>query len=472
MGCQQLHKSLHKKGLSMVSATPKEVHDGGYKYFEYDVLANHLITILRHAVDQRHWKDGVADIDEAMMAAARSIKKDIDSTMKDILRSSSESPAVLFLHVDGLPSLAKKQEQQKRMERKDIAKTKLAADIRSFMAKGKNAPTKLRERIEEQVSKALQLTQEHKSALSMAFEDLGLQSHVCHAETDPCIASKCRGHQHSPPDEKMAVISKDSDLIVYEHVDAVLRRNPKDNGYVLYEKQRVLEVLGLRHPKFLVMYGIGLKNDYNHNVKTIGPVGNLELVHAVQAVLLPLEPPASISATRKGKNVESSITVHIATGGKHARDLLGDTVRSSRKRPKAATVQDSMSSSQRSPSTSAALAIEDILELWCEKASNKIKMNVYPTRFQYALQTFGYCSQLAVGEDPSLLPLYLLPESPPKGPFPEDEDVPVESTKHMDPDDLARQVYDLISQYAAIKVGVARDQVGSAYAYDPPSQKT
>ena len=230
----------------------------GYTYFEYDVLANHLFTIIHHAIDPKHWKNGIADIDAAMGAAARVINRDIYISLHDMLNPPSGPRARLFLHIDGLPSLAKETEQQKRLKRKDAARLRLAHTLWSLQKKGNNAPTKLRDDADKELSKAFQLSMTYKSALKTAFRKLGLLSHVCHAETDPCIADKCLKHSLSLLDGKRAVVSKDSDLIVYESVDAVLHPNPKDTGYILYEKQKVLEVLGLRHPIFLVMYGIGL----------------------------------------------------------------------------------------------------------------------------------------------------------------------------------------------------------------------
>ena len=358
MGCNKLFVTIHKNGLSNVSATAQQVREAGFSWFEYDVLAMHLRTIIRHAIDARHFRNGSLDLDESMLAAAKEIKRDIDLTLADLLVTSDKTtqgtsmqystafgPSSLahgsislydrvLLHIDGGPSLAKGIEHQKRLKKREEAASKLDSCIRAFNIKrgrSRRVPKKLLDRMQKEMSKAFQLTIHHKEALHRAFKVVGLRSHICHGEADPCLAKTCLEHASNaqgfsrpsgssdlsmfsaPSQGKMAVITKDSDLLVYESIDGVLRPNPKGPGYILYDKTEVLNVLKLRHPMFLVLYGISLRNDYSYNVRSIGPVGSLELVHQVQDKYLPAPVLNPSPVSREGKNLQPPFPSSVAS---------------------------------------------------------------------------------------------------------------------------------------------------------------
>ncbi|GJJ70524.1 hypothetical protein EMPS_02873 [Entomortierella parvispora] len=546
MGCNKLFVTIHKNGLSNVSATSQQVREAGFSLFQYDVLAMHLRTIIRHAIDARHFRNGSLDLDESMLAAAREIKRDIDLTLTDLLVTSDKTtqgtsmqPSTAFglsslahgsislydrllLHIDGGPSLAKGIEHQKRLKKREEAASKLDSCIRAFNIKrgrSRRVPKKLLDRMQKEMTKAFQLTIHHKEALHRAFKAVGLRSHICHGEADPCLAKACLDHASNargssqpsgssdssslsvPSQGKMAVITKDSDLLVYESIEGVLRPNPKGAGYILYEKTEVLKVLKLLHPLFLVLYGISLRNDYSYNVRSIGPVGSLELVHQVQDKYLPAPAaqaaPRPSSASRKGKNLvqppfpssaassslgsaqrkgksvvapvfaPSPTPTPTTTRGKHARGLgPEDEGPAVKKRigsdPSADAASAAGQSSiisvnpqQSQPSPEELKSIRDLVACWCEKASAKIKKNVYATRFENTIQTFGFYSQLVVGEDPLVNFWYVYqfepPLQPPLAAWPEDEEVAPEKTDKIDPDTLSARALVLLEQYAKVR---------------------
>ena len=175
MGCNKLFVTIHKNGFSNVSATAQQVREAGFSWFEYNVLAMHLRTIIRHAIDARHFRNGSLALDESMLAAAKEIKRDIDLTLADLLVTSDKTtqgtsmqystafgPSSLahgsislydrvLLHIDGGPSLAKGIEHQKRLKKREEAASKLDSCIRAFNIKrgrSRRVPKKLLDRMQ------------------------------------------------------------------------------------------------------------------------------------------------------------------------------------------------------------------------------------------------------------------------------------------------------------------------------------
>ena len=87
MGLKKAYPTIHDHGLSNESTTPKEVKQGGYQLFQYDVLAMHLPTIIGHATSKTHRTNGQVDVQKAMDAAARDIKRFIGLHLFDFLYS-------------------------------------------------------------------------------------------------------------------------------------------------------------------------------------------------------------------------------------------------------------------------------------------------------------------------------------------------------------------------------------------------
>ena len=100
-------------------------------------------------------------------------------------------------------------------------------------------------------------------------------------------------------------------------------------------------------------------------------------------------------------------------------------------------------------------SIRDLVACWCEKASAKIKKNVYSARFENTIQTFGFYSQLLVGEDPLVNSWYIHKFKPPlqlpMATWPEDEEVRPETTGKVDPDTLSARALVLLEQYVKVR---------------------
>ncbi|KAG0035988.1 hypothetical protein BGZ83_003968, partial [Gryganskiella cystojenkinii] len=316
---------------------------------------------------------------------------------------------------------------------------------------------------------------------------------------------------------KVVVITKDSDLLAYCSVDTVLRPNPKDSGFILYEKDKVVEALGLHHKSFLTLYAIGLKNDFAHNVKTVGPVTNLELVIKIEEPFYPktmetLDSGVKAVATKyKGKQKkQESASASSSSSKRGLETVIGDERLS--KRPfgfsldhmsfSTATKNSSSSSSAPQgpllePKSSSAMAgalssssfappgpsisapiipvtplpgFRELLHLWCQAVSAKVKKNVRAERFENALRTFCYRSQLCLGETPEshpdLVPLFEDPISVPENMviWPDEEDTPEDPKLDMTVDELEREYYSLLKMFA--------DAKSKRPEHQPPSAET
>ena len=137
----------------------------------------------------------------------------------------------------------------------------------------------------------------------------------------------------------------------------------------------------------------------------------------------------------------------------------------------------SLASSQSAPSSMAGLVtpvqvpgLRILLQLWCQEASAHVKKNVRPDRFEPALWTFGFYSQLCIGEtpesNPGLIPLYEAPtqQTPVGRTWQDDEDPAVEPDIKMTQQQLASKYKEHLSEY----VRLSRQQ----RPHVPPGQET
>lgn len=415
MGCQKLFQTIHKKGLPLVSGKLQDLKDDGVVRLEIDLFAMYFSILRKHAGSREYCsQDGFYDCDQSMRSAAAEVHRQIQLDFEPLL--ADESPVQISIHIDGEPSAAKGVEHAKRHKVREDTCRELASEIRRLETKqGGFIPKKLTDRIEAQLRHVCQLSQQDRRTLNESFQSLGFSSHVCHAEADPCIATAC--HESSGSTDKVAVVTKDSDLLVYCDVEMVLRPNPQDAGFVVYRKSEVLAALGLHRKEFLTLYGMTLRNDYAPNVKTIGPVTSLELVVQIQS--------ETETTTKKRKRSQ---------GPDLSKDLDGG------------------------------LALRPLLRQFCLKAGTRIKRIVRPGRFESALRTFGFRSQLRVDDAldaEEWMPIYEEPIPEPEYPFMEEEDQPQAVTTFMSEEQLAMEARRFLQEFSSIMLRRA--------TYNPPS---
>ncbi|KAF9342308.1 hypothetical protein BGX34_008396, partial [Mortierella sp. NVP85] len=117
---------------------------------------------------------------------------------------------------------------------------------------------------------------EDKNNLSQGLAGQDSRLHVCRCTTE---ADFCIGHGAT---SGSIAISSDSDLLIYPNVTSLVRPLPKKHhAYGIYEREQVLEALGLPTPQHLVLYGIVTSNDYSNNIPGLGPVNNTDIIRSI-----------------------------------------------------------------------------------------------------------------------------------------------------------------------------------------------
>ncbi|KAG0286486.1 hypothetical protein BGZ98_005057, partial [Dissophora globulifera] len=116
--------------------------------------------------------------------------------------------------------------------------------------------------------------------------DLGKQA-------DICIADYCEdgSRQH-------LVVSGDSDLLVYQAIDSVLRPIPRSRLYAIYDNADVLDILKFDDPIQLVLLGIVSYLDYAKNI------------YGSQRRFDPIHPRLKEFETQKALRVTNAAVLH------------------------------------------------------------------------------------------------------------------------------------------------------------------
>lgn len=96
---------------------------------------------------------------------------------------------------------------------------------------------------------------------------------VASTEADLSIATSCM-----PED---VVVTRDSDLLVYATVNKLFRPVSKDS-YLLYDIKEVCTALNLPSRQHLSALGVICRNDYQRNIKSLGPSTNLKIIKQLQ----------------------------------------------------------------------------------------------------------------------------------------------------------------------------------------------
>ncbi|KAF9369280.1 hypothetical protein BGX21_006080, partial [Mortierella sp. AD011] len=104
----------------------------------------------------------------------------------------------------------------------------------------------------------------------------------CKTEVDLCIGIECTVNADC------YVVSGDSDLLVYQNVEKVLRPIPKrHHEFALHEKDDILNALDLLSPTHLLLYGIISDNDYSMNVRNLDLSRNADIVAGTTEASVP-----------------------------------------------------------------------------------------------------------------------------------------------------------------------------------------
>jgi 5'-3' exonuclease len=106
-----------------------------------------------------------------------------------------------------------------------------------------------------------------------ALKKLGWTICCCPHQADCCIA---RNVQHAARPQDVRIITKDSDLLVYEATTSITL--PVGNQWKTFQKKDLLDRYQLPTPAHLLLLGILTANDYTNGVPFYGLVSNAEIV--------------------------------------------------------------------------------------------------------------------------------------------------------------------------------------------------
>lgn len=181
-----------------------------------------------------------------------------------------------IVYVDGDP--AKKANTHSKRDSNRLAALTKAQDkidrLETRLDSGHSASKHHHLDIKKQLDKAFMLTGESKSTLIGFLREKGWVVRECPFEADLEIARDC-----TPGD---MVLTRDSDLSVYLKVSSMYRL-VSGRKVLRYDLEDVCRSMGLSRQQ-LTALGIVSKNDYSHNIKSLGTATNFGIVKQLKAV--------------------------------------------------------------------------------------------------------------------------------------------------------------------------------------------
>ncbi|KAG0326729.1 hypothetical protein BGZ99_009128, partial [Dissophora globulifera] len=184
-----------------------------------------------------------------------------------------------LIHIDGVPNQEKAIEHAERNAAYSKQHGQLQAALNKMATKssqGRWTSGTVIKLIHKKLGAVFKLSDADKRTLIKTLKDLGLPICQCYTEADICIADACEdgSSQH-------LVVSGDSDLLVYESIDSVLRPIPRSSFYAIYDKDDVLDILQFVDPMQLVVLGIVSHSDYAKNIYGFGIARNAALIRSI-----------------------------------------------------------------------------------------------------------------------------------------------------------------------------------------------
>lgn len=174
------------------------------------------------------------------------------------------------IHADGPRSVEKEHAHQKR-DRDLIARMgKLKKDYDDKKIKG----TK---QLYRRLKSVYRAPPDAATQVLNALEKLGWTICRCPHQADSCIA-RCLKNAVKPED--IRIITKDSDLLVYEASTSITL--PVGKNWKTFQKQDLLDQYKLPSPDHLLLLGILTTNDYTDGVPFYGLVSNAEIVRTFE----------------------------------------------------------------------------------------------------------------------------------------------------------------------------------------------
>ncbi|KAF9279603.1 hypothetical protein BGZ74_002807, partial [Mortierella antarctica] len=202
--------------------------------------------------------------------------------LRNTLRVGQPQGNQVCIHLDGAPCIQKAKATtkraatyQKNLDRVDQGLRKMEQQSNA----GKWTPQTTITTIVKGLSNLYVISDDVKEGIRHGIESSGLQFCQCPTEADLCIA-RCSSVPLATSLPR-AVMSADSDLLIYSTIEHLFRPMPKTNNFGTYRKETVLQTLQLHSPEHLVLLGTISDNDYVRNIPTLGLVKNLEIIRSI-----------------------------------------------------------------------------------------------------------------------------------------------------------------------------------------------
>lgn len=217
-----------------------------------------------------------SDTEEAHEAIHRALSRFVDPPQPEPSPLTlTEAQRSIVIYVDGEWPLEKHETHQKRLKDAEDALNEATGSISVLEQRVRQGkwPAKQKERnFTKALNKAMILTYDDKKNLAAYLKKKGWSVVLAEYEADVEIAKAC--------DRNDIVISRDSDMLVYENVTTVWR--PITPGcFHVYDVMKATNHLALPSRSHLSALGIVSKNDYNRNIQGFGSATNLSLIKSI-----------------------------------------------------------------------------------------------------------------------------------------------------------------------------------------------
>lgn len=204
------------------------------------------------------------------MQSYERIAADIDERLKVYLDKGKTT-----IHIDGHPSEQKSRERYTRQAQLNCELEKLKVKVQKRFAEGKRAsPARF-------YRKCRDLYRPNPPAIReiiTGLKTLGWSVCNCPFQADTHIGELCR---HEPDKMNLAVISGDSDLLVFEGVPSITMPVGKPQVWTTFSKADVLVALDLPSDRHFQLAAMLTKNDYFEGIRSYGIARNAELVRQI-----------------------------------------------------------------------------------------------------------------------------------------------------------------------------------------------
>jgi len=205
------------------------------------------------------------------------------------------------IHIDGKPSIQKSAERKSRQERlnKDLAKLK--DQVGKLCERKHGSPAKL-------FRKCRDLYRPPPSdidGIEESLRDLGWTVCRCPYQADTHIGEICRDVSDK---SKLAVVSGDSDLIIYDGVPNVTMPVGRLHEWTTFSKTTLLEELKLPSSQHLQLTAVVTKNDYFPGIKTYGIRRNADLVRDID---IEMEDQGKATAEELALKFRNAINIYL-----------------------------------------------------------------------------------------------------------------------------------------------------------------